>query len=79
MDEGRVAQARIAFGSVAPVPVRCYEVEKVLAGNPVSPSLIDECRRKLLSEIAPIDDIRSTREYRKRVAQNLLEQFLKSL
>jgi len=79
MDNGRIAKPRIAFGSVAPVPVRCYQVERLLAGEHVRPALIEACRRKLLTEIAPIDDIRSTREYRKRVAQNLLEEFLKSL
>jgi CO/xanthine dehydrogenase FAD-binding subunit len=79
MDNGRIAEPRIVFGSVAPVPVRCYQVERLLAGEHVRPALIEECRRKLLTEIAPIDDIRSTCEYRKRVAQNLLEEFLKSL
>ena len=79
MESGRIVEARIAFGSVAPVPVRCREVESLLAGERVRPSLIEDCRRKLLSEIAPIDDARSSREYRKRVAQNLLEEFLRAL
>jgi CO/xanthine dehydrogenase FAD-binding subunit len=79
VDDGRIAEARIAFGSVAPVPVRCYQVESLLAGERIRPALIEECRRKLLSEISPIDDARSSREYRKRVAQNLLEEFLKAL
>lgn len=79
MENGRIAEARIAFGSVAPVPIRCHQVERLLAGERVHPALIGECRRILLSEIAPIDDARSSREYRKRVAQNLLEEFLKAL
>jgi len=79
MENGRVAEARIAFGSVAPVPFRCRGVESLLNGERIQPSLIEECRRKLVSEIAPIDDSRSSREYRKRVAQNLLEEFLRSL
>jgi CO/xanthine dehydrogenase FAD-binding subunit len=79
MENGRIAQARIAFGSVAPVPMRCPQVETLLAGERVRPALIEECRRRLSWEIAPIDDARSSREYRKRVAQNLLEEFLRSL
>jgi len=79
MENGIVAEARIAFGSVAPVPLRCAGVEGLLKGARIRPSLIEECRRKLLTEIAPIDDSRSSREYRKRVAQNLLEEFLHSL
>jgi len=79
MENGHVIEARIAFGSVAPVPLRCSGVESLLTGESLRPSLIEECRRKLVSEIAPIDDSRSSREYRKRVAQNLLEEFLRSL
>jgi CO/xanthine dehydrogenase FAD-binding subunit len=79
MKDGRVLESRIAFGSVAPTPIRCPQVESLLKGELVRPQLIEECRRKLASEVAPIDDIRSTREYRTRVAQNLLEQFLRSL
>jgi xanthine dehydrogenase iron-sulfur cluster and FAD-binding subunit A len=40
---------------------------------------VQAARRALLSEAAPIDDIRSTAEYRKAVAANLLEEFLRGL
>ena len=79
VENGRIVEARIALGSVAPVPLRCRQVERLLAGEQIRPALIEECRRTLLSEITPIDDVRSTRQYRERVAQNLLEEFLKSL
>src|SRR3989454_5879918 len=79
MENGRIVEARIALGSVAPVPVRCRQVERRLAGEQIRPALIEECRRTLLSEIAPIDDARSTCQYRERVAQNLLEEFLRSV
>jgi CO/xanthine dehydrogenase FAD-binding subunit len=79
MEDRRIVEARIAFGSVAPIPIRCSGVETLLTGEAIRPSLMEECRRKLLSEIAPIDDLRSSRRYRERVAQNLLEEFLRSL
>lgn len=63
---------RIALGSVAPTVVRLYETEAVLAGGG-SPA---EARAALLDEINPIDDLRSTAEYRKRVSANLLEAWL---
>jgi CO/xanthine dehydrogenase FAD-binding subunit len=62
---------RIALGSVAPTVVRLPRTEAVLAGG----GSIDEARQTLESEIAPIDDIRSTAEYRRRVSGNLLERF----
>ena len=65
-------QPRIALGSVAPTVVRASRTEAALASG-VS---IDEARRILVEEIAPIDDIRSTAEYRRRVAANLLARML---
>jgi CO/xanthine dehydrogenase FAD-binding subunit len=62
---------RIAIGSVAPTVVRLPRTESVLAAG----GTIEDARRVLLDEIKPIDDIRSTAAYRKRVAANLLERF----
>jgi xanthine dehydrogenase small subunit len=62
---------RIAFGSVAPTVVRAPRTEAALAAG----ASIDEAQRTLIDEIAPIDDIRSTAEYRRRVAANLLALF----
>jgi CO/xanthine dehydrogenase FAD-binding subunit len=62
---------RIAVGSVAATVVRCPRTEAALAAG----ADIAEAQRILLTEIAPIDDLRSTAEYRRRVAANLLAQF----
>jgi len=51
--------------------VRALRTEEALAGGA---SLVD-AQRILVEEIAPIDDIRSTAEYRRRVASNLLARF----
>lgn len=62
---------RIAFGSVAPTVVRVPDTERALAGG----ATIDDAALILSREIAPIDDLRSTAEYRMRVATNLLRRF----
>jgi xanthine dehydrogenase small subunit len=62
---------RIAVGSVAPTVVRAPQTEAALAGG----APIADAQRMLLHEIAPIDDVRSTAEYRRRVAANLLARF----
>jgi len=62
---------RIAFGSVAPTVLRARRTEAALAAG----ASIDEAQATLIAEIAPIDDIRSTAEYRRRVAANLLASF----
>jgi len=67
----RAPRPRIALGSVAPTVIRVPRTEDALAaGVP-----IEEAQRVLLGEIEPIDDLRSTAEYRRRVAANMLGQF----
>jgi xanthine dehydrogenase small subunit len=62
---------RVAIGSVAPTVVRVPRTEAALAAG----HGVDAAQRILIEEIAPIDDIRSTAEYRRRVAANLLARF----
>jgi CO/xanthine dehydrogenase FAD-binding subunit len=70
---------RIALGSVAPVPLRCRRTEAVLQGATIDERLIAQAKQELSREIVPIDDIRSTRDYRLRVSLNVLEDFLRQL
>lgn len=67
----RAPVPKIAFGSVAATVVRVTRTEAALAGG----ASIDEAARVLAGEIIPIDDVRSTAEYRLRVAGNLLRRF----
>ena len=62
---------RIAFGSVGPTVIRARQTESALASG----ASIDEAARVLETEISPIDDIRSTADYRRRVSVNLLRRF----
>jgi CO/xanthine dehydrogenase FAD-binding subunit len=76
VEGGRVRWARIALGSVAPTVVGCPRTEELLRDQIIDAGLIEAARASLVSEIAPIDDVRSTADYRLRVAANLLEDFL---
>jgi CO/xanthine dehydrogenase FAD-binding subunit len=67
----RAPVPKIAFGSMAATVVRATRTEQALAGG----ASIDDAVGVLATEIAPIDDIRSTAEYRLRVASNLVRQF----
>ncbi|HYN86725.1 MAG TPA: xanthine dehydrogenase family protein subunit M [Pyrinomonadaceae bacterium] len=78
-DGGRVREVRIGLGSVAPVPLRCRRTEEALRGRELEAATLDEAARVLAEEVAPIDDIRSTARYRRRVAANLLRDFLTSV
>jgi CO/xanthine dehydrogenase FAD-binding subunit len=76
---GAIEDVRIALGSVAPVPLRLPETERLLIGKTVAPSLLDAARKAASTEIQPIDDIRSTARYRAAVAANLVAEFLGKL
>jgi CO/xanthine dehydrogenase FAD-binding subunit len=79
LEDSRIHDVRIAFGSVAPIPLRCLRTEECLHGQPLSRETIDLAKETLRSEIQPISDIRSTSDYRLQVAQNLLQEFLLGL
>jgi xanthine dehydrogenase small subunit len=71
VDAGSGTAPRIAIGSVAPTVVRLPRTEAALASG----ASIADAQRILSNEIVPIDDVRSTAEYRRRVAANLLATF----
>ena len=77
--EGTVDKVRIAFGSIAPIPLRCIKTEDALRGARLDARIIEKAKAELAREIVPIDDIRSTKRYRLRVSLNLLEDFLHRL
>lgn len=76
VEANAIQDVRIAFGSVAPTVLRAMTTEEALRGQPLDAGTIAAAERALLTEIAPIDDIRSTARYRARVAANLLREFL---
>ncbi len=79
MENGVVREVRLAFGSVAPTVVRAASAEGTLRGGRLTPAGIAAAREALARDITPIDDLRSTARYRLRVAQNVLEEFLRTL
>jgi CO/xanthine dehydrogenase FAD-binding subunit len=79
LQAGRIADIRLAFGSVAPTVVRAFDTEAMLRGARVDDGSVDRAGAALLAELRPIDDVRSTAAYRRQVAVNVLAEFLQSL
>jgi CO/xanthine dehydrogenase FAD-binding subunit len=79
LEGGVIRDVRIALGSVAPTVVRCVKTEDAVRKQRVEPAVVAAAKLALSREIAPIDDMRSTAEYRLRVAENLLAEFLSAL
>jgi len=79
VEEDCVREIRLAAASVADRPFRLQAAEAALLGEKLSAATMRAARVELLGEVRPIDDIRSTAEYRKHVAANLLDEFLNEL
>jgi CO/xanthine dehydrogenase FAD-binding subunit len=72
-----LADVRVALGSVAAVPVRARATEAALEGSLPIPEVADRAAETLASEIAPIDDVRSTAGYRRTVSARVLHRLVR--
>jgi CO/xanthine dehydrogenase FAD-binding subunit len=79
VERGVVEAVSIALGSVAPVPLRLSQTERVVKGQAIDAALVLRARKTTIDEIRPIDDIRSTATYRAAVSGNLVAEFLEGL
>jgi CO/xanthine dehydrogenase FAD-binding subunit len=75
-EAGRCTQARIAIGAAAPRPVRAHAAEKALHGRPLDNGAIAEAAHLAVEAIRPIDDIRGTAAYRRRMAEVIVRRLL---
>ena len=75
--ESRWEDVRLALGSVADRPIRARATEAVLNGAPPTPETADAAAEALATEIVPIDDVRSTADYRRAVAARVLHRMIR--
>lgn len=75
----KVIYAAIALGSVAPTIIRVPEAEKALTGQTLTPETIAHVARIAASVPTPIDDVRSTAEYRSEMVKVLVARALRIL
>ena len=70
---------RLALGSVAATPVRAHATEAILEGTLPTPETADLAAETLAGELHPIDDVRSTAEYRRIVAARVLHRLIREV
>lgn len=76
-EDGIITDVKIALGSVAPTPIRAYESEERLRGNPVEDSLLDEVAKLAQDASSPITDQRGTAEYRRIMVYRLTKRVIR--
>jgi xanthine dehydrogenase iron-sulfur cluster and FAD-binding subunit A len=70
-DSDHVVDCRMAFGSVAPTPMRTHNAEQILIGQIWRDELIEQAAECASTEISPIDDVRSSAWYRREAVRVL--------
>ena len=73
--DGRIDSMRLAYGGVAPVVLRLKKTEEFLTGKPIAKETFAQAGEIARSEIAPISDVRGTKETRLQLAENILTKF----
>ena len=76
MKRGKCEDARIAIGSMAPIPLRCESAEGMLQGKEIDPGLIAQCAVEAIGVSKPIDDQRATAWYRQQAGRALVARAL---
>ena len=74
--DGVLRQVRVAFGSLAPVPLRGHETEAVLEGQVLTPELLQRAALSAEQEVRPISDVRGSATYRRVLAGVFLRRLL---
>jgi xanthine dehydrogenase FAD-binding subunit len=78
-DDGRIAQMRIALGSVAPTPLRAYAAEAMLQSHTLDAELIQLAAQAVQQAASPITDLRASAEYRSKMVSVLTRRALEML
>jgi xanthine dehydrogenase small subunit len=75
LSAGKVTEARIAFGGMAATPKRAAKAEAALAGRLFDTAAAERAALALADDFQPITDMRASKTYRLKAAQNLLRRF----
>ncbi len=75
LEQGRVTEARIAFGGMAAIPKRAARAEAALTGAPWDAASVEKAAAALAEDFTPLSDWRASAAYRATVAANLLRRF----
>ena len=76
MDGKKCKCARLSIGCVAATPIRLEKTEAILEGAEITDELLETIAANVVNEISPIDDVRSTAEYRKQVAGVMIKRVI---
>jgi CO/xanthine dehydrogenase FAD-binding subunit len=74
LDGETCVRARVAAGSVGPIPLRLPEAEKILEGAKITDDILAKACEAAMRGVSPITDVRSTAEYRRHIVGVFLKR-----
>ncbi len=77
-DANSVTWVRCAVGGCAGAPVRIEQAEALLSGGPLDAERLDAAGELIVAALDPVDDVRASAAYRRRVVPRLLRQALEA-
>ncbi len=78
-DSAKFETVKLAYGAVAPVPFRAFQLEEMLQGHTVSEETIDKVSTMASEIISPVSNIRSTADYRRDLTRVFTKRLLLEL
>jgi xanthine dehydrogenase FAD-binding subunit len=72
----KLSNVRVAFGAVAPRPIRAPQTEAAMEGKPLDDAVIEAAAMAALKDVHPISDVRASDWYRRELVQNMLRRML---
>jgi xanthine dehydrogenase small subunit len=79
IEDGRIADLRLAAGSVAATPVRLRAAEEAVRRLPPGPEAAERAGRAAAEAVSPIDDVRSSAEYRRFALERVVRRMVLGL
>ena len=76
--EGTLVGVKIALGSVGPTIVLAHNCEKLIEGKKIDEELLSQIPSAVQADCKPIDDLRSTKEYRAHVVGVFISEILRA-
>ena len=77
VEDGILADLRLAYGVAAPVPIRCKLTEDTVRGRRTSPALLDNIGKAVIDDVSPRTSWRAAREFRFQIIATLARRVVK--
>ena len=79
IEDGTCRDLSLAFGAVAPTPIRATATEDLVRGQKLTPAIIAQAADQARQDVSPISDVRASAQYRRDMAGVLTKRALTSM